>query len=235
MSALQWMDRTFYPDYSDFWDDNLLRKRVLEHLRPDRSLLDLGAGAGFVTAMDFRGEARRICGIDPDPRVLENPYLNDARVGSGEAIPYPDSEFDVVVADNVLEHLPSPERVFREVHRVLKPGGVFLAKTPNRFHYVPLLAQLTPHWFHEWANSLRGRRRQDTFPTLYRANSRATLIALSQRTGFASCQLQRIEGRPEYLRVSAVTYLAGLAYERTVNAFDALAFLRVIILLECEK
>ena len=81
--------------------------------------------------MNFRGHARRLCGIDPDPRVAANPYLDEGQVGVGESIPYPDASFDVVFADNVLEHLPDPAAVFAAVTRVLRPGGVFLGKTPN--------------------------------------------------------------------------------------------------------
>jgi hypothetical protein len=50
--------------------------------------------------MEFRGLAARFCGVDPDERVLENPYLDDARVGVGEAIPYEDATFDGVFSDS---------------------------------------------------------------------------------------------------------------------------------------
>jgi hypothetical protein len=73
------------------WDDSLLRERVLSFLHPSQRLLDLGAGAGILPQMDFRRHADWIAGVDPDERVLTNPYLHDARVGYGEDIPYPDS------------------------------------------------------------------------------------------------------------------------------------------------
>jgi predicted nicotinamide N-methyase len=53
-------------------------------------VLDIGAGAGIVSQMNFKGLARRIHGIDPDPRVLENPYLNQASIGNAEHIPHED-------------------------------------------------------------------------------------------------------------------------------------------------
>jgi len=53
----------------------------------DLDIRDLGAGAGIVEEMDFRGHARRICGIDPDPRVVDSPYLDEGQVGVGESIP----------------------------------------------------------------------------------------------------------------------------------------------------
>ena len=45
---------------------------------------------------------------------------------------YPDRSFDLIVSNDVLEHIPDPEGAFRECHRVLKPGGSMLATFP--FH-----------------------------------------------------------------------------------------------------
>lgn len=144
-SVVHWLDTKLYPDFQHRWDDQLFRKRILAHLgNGDLDVRDLGAGVGIVEAMDFRGRARRVCGVDPDPRVVDNPYFDEGRVGVGEAIPYPDASFRLVLADNVLEHLPDPAAVFAEVARVLRPGGLFLAKTLNKWHDVPLIARLVP-------------------------------------------------------------------------------------------
>ncbi len=229
-AAINWIDRHFYPGVADHWDDELLRLTILETARPDWNVLDLGAGAGLVRQMNFRGFVRRVCGVDPDPRVLQNPALDEAKVGAGEAIPFPGEEFDLVFADNVLEHLPDPTAVFREVWRILKPGGAFIFKTPNRRHYVPILARLTSHRFHEMVTRLRGRQAADTFPTLYRANTPGALRRLAAKTGFRIDELRLVESRPEYLRISAPTYLMGMAYERLLNASPLLAPLRVVML-----
>ena len=146
------LDRALYPSYARNWDDQLFRERILQRLTPTAVILDLGAGAGIVQQMNFRGLAARVCGVDLDPRVIDNPMLDEGKIADAGGIPYPDATFDLVFADNVLEHLPDPLAVFRDIARVLKPGGVFLFKTPNKTHYMPTIARLTPHRFHQFVN-----------------------------------------------------------------------------------
>jgi len=229
------LDERWYRGVPDNWDDELFREAILAHINPGMRVLDVGAGAGIVTHMNFRGFAAHVCGVDLDERVMQNPYLDESHVGSGERLPLPDSSFDVAFADNVLEHLPDPARVFAEVRRVLKPGGVFLAKTPNKWHYMPLIARLTPHSFHRFYNRLRGRAAVDTFPTRYRANSRADLRALARGAGLTIEGLRVIESRPEYLRINPVAYAAGFAFERIVNASSLFEGLRILLVAEMRR
>jgi SAM-dependent methyltransferase len=185
--------------------------------------------------MNFHGAASRVCGVDLDQRVMRNRFLHEARIGSAEAIPYGNAEFDLVFADNVLEHLADPESAFVEIARVLKPGGRFLAKTPNKWHYVPLIASVTPHRFHHYYNRLRGRASADTFPTHYLANSTARISRLARAAQLEIVEVSHVEGRPEYLRMSPVTYAFGRMYERFVNSSSRLASLRVLLMIELRK
>ena len=228
-SLVQSLDRRLYPQFASNWDDDLLRKTVLEHLKPEMTILDLGAGAGILPQMNFKGFAARVCGVDLDPRVVDNPMLDEGKLGDVAHTPYADNTFDLVVANNVLEHLDDPRTVLAEVLRVLKPDGVFLFKTPNKHHYMPAISRCTPHSFHQFYNKLRGRDSEDTFPTHYRANTRRDVLSFASQTGFKVDQIRHVEGRPEYLRISAATYLAGAAYERLVNATSALQSLRIIL------
>src|SRR2546422_4522275 len=86
----RWLDARLYPSFKSNWDDVLFQEEVLSVLRAEYWLLDLGAGAGIVPQMNFRGRVTRVCGVDPDERVTVNPFLDEGRVGTGEAIPYPD-------------------------------------------------------------------------------------------------------------------------------------------------
>lgn len=227
------LDRLFYPGYSKNWDDLLFRGVIQRYLifgENDGKILDLGAGSGIVEAMNFRGMGPTVCGIDPDPRVLDNPFLDEPGVADGCSIPYPNDSFDLVFADNVLEHLDNPLQVFLETSRVLKPGGVFLFKTPNRWHYVPLIALVSPHWFHALVNRWRGRVTSQFFPTLYRANSQRQIHIYARQSGLLVENLNFIDGRPEYLRFSWPFYLIGIAYERLVSSLAIFAQLRVGII-----
>jgi len=235
MNLIQFIDQKYYQDYTDHWDDKLFRKRLLQYIGPNSTVLDVGAGAGIVREMNFKDIAKQVCGIDPDERVVENPYLHEAHVGLADNIPYPDSTFDVVFADNVLEHLPNPHLVFTEIRRVLKPGGVFLAKTPNSWHYMPVISRITPLAFHRYINKIRGREVEDTFPTCYAANSHSAINQLSKKTGFTPVFIERHEGRPEYLRMLAITYVVGMAYERIVNAFNKLERFRILLIICLRK
>ncbi|MFW5840878.1 MAG: class I SAM-dependent methyltransferase, partial [Planctomycetota bacterium] len=237
MSMVQRLDRTLYPDTQNNWDSKAFREMILDRIGPDDTVLDLGAGRGHLDEMNFAGRARRIVGLDPDQAVLENPNLDEAKLldlSTGD-FPFDDRTFDVVFANSVLEHVSDPVKCFSEIRRVLKPGGRFLAKTPNRWHYMPLLATALPHSFHTVYNRLRGRQEVDTFPTLYRCNSRRQIERLAKRTDLELTGFRAIEGRPEYLRIAWPVYLAGWAYERMVNATDALSAMRIVLLFELTR
>jgi 2-polyprenyl-3-methyl-5-hydroxy-6-metoxy-1,4-benzoquinol methylase len=230
MDLVAWFDEKFYPGVKNSWDNTMFREYILQRVKPEHVMLDLGAGAGSLPQMNFRGKVKKVCGVDPEETVTKNPYLDEGKVGFGESIPWPDSSFDLVVSGNVLEHLENPSDVFKEVSRVLKPGGQFLFKTPNRRHYMPMIARITPLWFHKFYNGLRGRAHEDTFPTVYRANRPADILGAMAATGLRADELKLIESRPEYLRLSALTYVFGIAYERLVNSSSLFEQFRVIII-----
>jgi SAM-dependent methyltransferase len=231
VSLKEAFDRRFYSSYADNWSAQGYRDFVARYLNPTVSLLDFGAGRGGVAEHRFRELVARASGVDVDEAVLQNQFVDEARVMSPSSpIPYDDNSFDVVVSANVLEHVQDPDAVFAEIHRVLKPGGFFVFQTPNRRHYVPTIARLTPHSVHLWVNSQRGVDDRDTFPTVYRANTPATIRRLAKRHSFAVDRLDTVEGRPEYLRHFGLLYSIGVVYERTVNTVPLLASFRVVML-----
>jgi SAM-dependent methyltransferase len=217
MSLVSKLDKKFYPQVTDRWDDVIFRDTLLKFLKPEMFVLDLGAGAGIIPEMNFKGKVKKMYGLDPDERVMTNPFLDAAVCSTAEAMPYENEMFDVIICQNVMEHIGNPLVMLAQVKRVLKEGGLFFVKTPNRNHYITLAARATPHRFHQWYNKLRGREEEDTFRTLYNFNSKSQQKKLIRAAGLETVQINFYESRPEYLRLNALTYLAGIAYEHTVN------------------
>ena len=76
-----------------------------------------------------------VLGLDPEPsaaRICDAqglPFL----LGDAVALPFGPASLDVVRAKEVIEHLTHPMSMLREVHRVLRPGGLFLCHVPSQF------------------------------------------------------------------------------------------------------
>jgi ubiquinone/menaquinone biosynthesis C-methylase UbiE len=217
MSLVSKFDKKFYPMVSDRWDDAIFRDTLLKHLKPEMVVLDLGAGAGIIPEMNFKGKIKKIYGLDPDERVMTNPFLDSAVCSTAEEMPFEDEMFDAIICQNVMEHIEKPSVMLTQVKRVLKKGGLFFVKTPNRNHYITLAARATPHGFHQWYNKLRGRSEVDTFKTLYNFNSKSQQKKIIDAARLETIEINFYESRPEYLRLNALTYLAGIIYERTIN------------------
>lgn len=212
-------------------------RHALDHrINPESVVLDLGAGAGENNAYDLKGRVARVVGIDNTDRVLTNPLLDEAFIGDAGSMEFPDDTFDMVFCVFVLEHVESPVEFLRSVRRVLKPGGSFLALTPNKFHYVSTAARMTPTRFHKWVlGRAVGRRTDDTFATYYRMNTPASLRGNAQAAGLQVRRISMIEGYPGYMAFSVPTLLAAAAYERTVSRYEVFSPFRSNIIVEMEK
>jgi SAM-dependent methyltransferase len=198
-------------------------------------LLDAGCGRGRTFLYRRRLPSVRVVGLDMSPYARDNPNLDSQVQGNVEALPFPDASFDAVLGTHVAEHLAHPEAAFSEMARVLRPGGRLLLLTPNRRHYVPLLARSLPLGLHAAVSRRRGLGEHDVFPTLYRANTAADLRRLASGAGLCVERLEAFETEPEYLAFHPLAYAAGVLYERVVNRYRALAPLRVNLLLGAKK
>lgn len=119
----------------------------------DLSLLDVGASTGIIDH-HLAKHFGMVTGIDIDAPAIEfaknNWPANNLTFLVGDALnlKFADECFDTVVCSHVYEHVPDPERMFAEIHRVLKPGGSCYFAAGNRLvfnepHYnLPLLSLL---------------------------------------------------------------------------------------------
>ncbi len=232
---VEYLDKTFYSRTEDRWDDKIFRNEILSVIKPDHVVLDIGAGRGRISEMNFKGLCKKIYGVDPDEAVYENPIIDEAQQGLGDSMPFFENDyFDLIFCDNVLEHVENPTLFYREVSRVLKKGGILLSKTPNKHHYMPIIAGCTPTSFHKFYNKLRGREYEDTFPTFYRANSKKAYKKFTRISDLELISTNFHSGRPEYLRIFFITYIFGIIYERIVNFFG-IDYIKTIVITKMQK
>jgi ubiquinone/menaquinone biosynthesis C-methylase UbiE len=112
-------------------------------------LLEVGCGLGNDLARFAQGGARTV-GIDLAGSAIDLARVNfrqrglegEFHVMNGEAMEFPDASFDVVYCHTVLQFTARPERMIHEIHRVLKPGGVAILMTINRFSWLNLLRRV---------------------------------------------------------------------------------------------
>ena len=118
--------------------------------KADSYFCDLGFGPGVLTAFILQQDASWCAaGVDISKdclrhaeRLLEKKEVvgrSELSVADVRSLPYPDDTFDVVVAVEVLEHIPDPEAGLAEAMRVLKPGGYAITALPVQ---LPLLMHL---------------------------------------------------------------------------------------------
>ncbi|HTK03619.1 MAG TPA: methyltransferase domain-containing protein [Alphaproteobacteria bacterium] len=169
--------KTLYKkEKGESWDDTqiYLTKKFKELVKPNSEILDAGCGNGNYVIDENRKKIAWAVGLDvKSDYTKKNICLDEIVFGNLGKMPFKSNSFDAVISLWVLEHLENPVAVFKEIHRVLKPGGLFFFATPNS-EYLPLktihnLKSLNLN--HLLNKFLFGRESEDIFPTHYKANT----------------------------------------------------------------
>jgi SAM-dependent methyltransferase len=184
------------------------------------SILEIGPGPSNTTSR-FLATLGELHGLDPDPVATTNDALLSASLLEGNRFPFSDEAFDCCVSNYVCEHVADPLMHLAEVKRVLKPGGAYVFRTVNRFHYVGLIASVTPHGFHKAiANRLRAlpAGAHQPYPTLYRMNTGGAITNAASVIGLRPDEIRYVEKEPSYGRFSRVAFVLLTGYERLVNS-----------------
>jgi 2-polyprenyl-3-methyl-5-hydroxy-6-metoxy-1,4-benzoquinol methylase len=142
-----------------------------------RLILDLGCGmGGLSTALALEGATVRP--VDFNRHYCHITRLRGMRYGldlspinaAGEALPFPDAHFDIVMCVDVLEHVRDPEALLAEISRCLKPGGLCQITAINRFAF------RDPHYHVRLVNWLP-RRLSDAYLRFVRRSKDNALFA----------------------------------------------------------
>lgn len=169
------------------------------HVTPGCDWLEVGCGHQILAPWRAQEErqlvetAGRVIGIDFDLASLrQHPHLRHRIRGDINRLPFANGSFDLVTANMVVEHLTNPKTFFQDVQRVLRPGGTFIVRTPNRSGYTTAVARLLPDFAkRKLAWLLEGRNEEDVFPAFYRANTKKDIQDLAAQ-GFELCQLDMV-------------------------------------------
>ena len=133
-----------------FWIEYDIRaiergKRIIETLKPFRSLknamtLDIGCGTGGI-AIAFALNGAKVVASDPGKSALKIGAVRASEekeevewlISKGENSPFVDSSFDLIICNDVIEHVESPKGLAKELYRLLKNKGILYLTSPNKY------------------------------------------------------------------------------------------------------
>jgi SAM-dependent methyltransferase len=149
-----------------------------------RDVLEIGCGGGATARFLSERRGMRVVGVELNPAVAERAsrWLERVIVGDVAEVELPESAFDLVLALELVEHLPEPEGVLRKLARAVRPGGRMLLSVPNVGHHSVVRDLLAGRW--------------DYLPvgllcyTHYRFFCRSTLVDWLGRCGFDRFEIE---------------------------------------------
>lgn len=108
--------------------------RIVEvaEVRKNCKFLDIGSSDGILTLrFGKKIEAKDIFGVDLDPPIVKGIKFTGCDLDQCKRLPFKDEYFDVILCNQVAEHLISPDTIFKEIRRLLKKGGYAIISVPN--------------------------------------------------------------------------------------------------------
>jgi SAM-dependent methyltransferase len=159
--GLAFTGERFMPGLPDA-DPRLRAEHVLRYAAACRLIrggrvLDMACGEGYGAAM-LAEVAAEVVGLDISEEAIAhatNAYRHVPHLSFGTAsaasLPHDEESFDAVVSFETIEHLTEADqaRFVKEVRRVLRPGGLFIASTPNRSNYAESRTEFNPFHLRE--------------------------------------------------------------------------------------
>ncbi len=154
-------------------------------------LLDVGLGKGrsmrYIEAESVKGQVE-FFGLDISTKRLDNVYnpgnwkLIESDASRG--LPFESESFDIVLSEQLLEHLYHPDVVISEMGRVLKPGGLFILGVPIFPPGVSLIRKYIVPVYDKWRSIERGHVQAFTLSSISAAVKGCGLFDIVERRGF---------------------------------------------------
>ena len=137
-------------------------------------------------------------GVDPDPGVLERPWLDEGHQALVEEYaPGAGERFDVALCVYVVEHVEAPAPFLEAIRSLLEPGGSCFGVTPNLWHYFGLASATAARvGIEDWLlHQLRPAELIEAYhsPVRYRLNTVRRLRSTALAAGFRGVELRVLE------------------------------------------
>lgn len=205
MPSIQGMINRWFPPHTHPYRH--LDALIVSAINPSSTVLDIGCGRTFPTLSRLKGKAGRLIGLDVVDFTIFDPTV-ELVSGSVESMAgIPSETIDVAYSRSVMEHIEHPELAFAEIARVLKPGGRYLALTPNFYDYASLIAFVIPNGLHGiLVKSSEGREEADTFPTYFRANTRSATKKFATGSYLKLESFKHLGQYPNYFKFSRLLF-----------------------------
>lgn len=190
--------------------------------RRDALLLNVGASSSVIieNALDRMGIGFRCDRIDVSDCAVEHPHAGEAWICSAEAMePVESGRYDAVFANYVLEHVPNVAAAAGELHRVLKPGGVFVATVPNPTAPEYLISRFSPLWIHRLVRGVESWETRYDFATIN------ALLARFESAGFRVESTSFASFTQQYLYRRPLLATLGRRYDNMVDALRIRAWM----------
>jgi ubiquinone/menaquinone biosynthesis C-methylase UbiE len=190
---------------------------LAEQVGSETRLLDAGCGPGGLVK-GYLTTARMVIGVDRYATAFyasaEIPVLIESDLNR---LPFPNASFHVITCSWVLEHLQTPDKVFSEFARVLKPGGHLLLITPNKSNYVVWLRRVVPNLFSKRiVKAIYARDEHFINPTYYRANTLNDIDRLMRAAGLRRQRFEHVSD-PTYLAITEWMFRISVLIENILG------------------
>jgi ubiquinone/menaquinone biosynthesis C-methylase UbiE len=120
--------------------DHLHRYAIAKTYVKNKKVLDIASGEGYGSNL-LSEEASYVFGVDIDTETIEKAKLKyrksnlSFQQGTTSSIPLEDNTVDVVVSFETIEHHDEHDEMMSEITRVLKPEGIVIISTPDKYYY----------------------------------------------------------------------------------------------------
>ena len=118
----------------------LVKEMVSKFIQVENAtVIDIGCGEGGLS-IAFAKENSKVLSLDIDPERVKRSKIRAEEEGvevnfvvaDGLRLPFRSFSFDIIICNDLIEHVPEPQRLMEDCNRVLKKGGILYLQTPNR-------------------------------------------------------------------------------------------------------